>query len=350
MLLVGCSSEGQTEQAETAVVGTIVTYEVTTKDVQTRTEAISSSNYATEGRTFRIWAWMNDGANAYPMTSDFNTIPLYDKDVVYTSGKWTPSASDGTFYWPRPKYRLDCYAVFPNTAPFNPEAKTIDFSTSTVSGSDDVMYATFTGQREDRGTETSKAVSLTFNHILSQIQFKANKASELIVTITSLEICNVYSEGVFTIGSIAPTPETPSWGSLGKLTTYELPLKTASVNLTAEAQPLNGTDGVLMLLPQTRSKWDTATTIGANDTDTKGTYLKIGCSVVMGNTDYADDGYIYYPLDIDWEPGKNYTYTLGFGTGYDKNGNKTLQDINLSSSVTDWVSGGTETNPSDIHI
>ena len=332
-----------------------ISFDVTAESAQTRNEAINSSNFATNGRQFRIWSWMTDtskpGATAIPMRTEYNSNALYDLDVTCTNGNWATDASYGQFYWPRPKYRVDCYAAYPKTANFNPSTKVFDYTgSSRIDGDADIMYATFTGQRESRDlSEKSRAVQLSFNHILSQVQFKANKANELTVTITSLEICNIYRQGLFTVGVIGT--DTPSWGSLTDIASYSLPLKSTSISLTAEAQSLNAADGMLMLIPQVHTKWNIAQTIAVNDgaSGAKGTYLKIGCTIMMDGNPYHDEGYVYFPLDINWEAGKNYTYTLGFGTGYKANGEKLLTDIILSATVTDWVAGTSESE-SDITI
>ena len=355
-LLMACSSDDSVGAEKSGEEQCVITYKVTAGNAQTRAEAITSSNFAIDNRQFRIWAWMTDETGTYHMTSDFNKNALYGIDVTCQSGVWSTNPTWGQFYWPRFKYRLDCCAVYPpdeaSTTHFAPTNKTFDFTTSNaVTGNTDIMYATFSGQRESRNLgETSRAVELSFNHIFSQVQFKASKASELSVTITSLEICNVYTEGTFSIGVIGT--DVPSWGSTATgLGSYSLPLKSESVALTGEAQSLNAADGMLMLIPQTRTKWNTSQTIAVNDggSGAKGSYLKIGCSIQMAGSEYNDNGYIYFPIDISWEMGKNYTYTLGFGTGYKANGEKSLTDITLSATVTDWVAGGSESK-SDIVI
>ena len=120
-----------------------------------------------------------------------------------------------------------------------------------------------------------------------------------------------------------------------------------------EVQDLNTAANVLMLIPQVRAAWNPADaaskTIAHNNSGPKGCYLEIGCTIKMGGDTYDDNGYIYYPLDANWEIGRHYTYTLGFGTGYNSNGQKGLTDILLESEVTDWVDGGAETSP-DIYI
>lgn len=357
--LMGCSSDDPANAGVSGEDRCAITYRVTAGNVQTRAEAITSSNFSVEGRQFRLYGWMTDtetlNASREYLKSNFNSYELAGREVTYHSGKWSIQSDNGDdYYWPRSKYRVDCYAVYPKEIinKYNASANLFLFTgAACVTGDADVMYATYQGQRAGRDlNEKSKTVDLDFKHIFSQVQFKANKSSELTVTITSLEICNVYKEGTFTIGVIGT--DTPSWGETATgLGSYSLPLKSTSVSLTGEAQSLNAADGMLMLIPQTRTKWDTSQTIAANDAGggAKGTYLKIGCSVTMGGSEYSDNGYVYLPLDIDWTMGYNYTYTLGFGTGYASNGEKTLTDITLTATVTDWVEGTSESQ-SDIHI
>ncbi len=350
--LLGCSSDVPEKKEQAEYENNVpITFDVSTENVKTRAEAITDANFATDNRQFRIWGWMTDTEADDPqpirLMSNYNTSPLYGLEVTCQSGTWSIDPSFGVFYWPRPKYRIDCYAVYPKDARFNASAKSFDYTdgnpAAPVPGNADIMYATYQGKRAGRDlSEKSKAVELSFSHILSQVQFKASKSSELTVSITSLEICNVHCYGTFTVGVIGT--DTPSWDTPTGLRSYSLPLKSASVSLTGEAQSLNAADGMLMLIPQTRTKWDTSQTIAANDAGggAKGTYLKIGCSVTMGGSEYSDNGYVYLPLDIDWTMGYNYTYTLGFGTGYASNGEKTLTDITLTATVTDWVEGTSE--------
>lgn len=365
LFLLSCSSDEPEKEEKSADEELIpITFDVRTEDAKTRAEAITASNFATDNRQFQLWAWMTDtekpSALPVQLMSNFNTNALYGLAVTCQSGTWTIDPSFGQFYWPRPKYRVDFYAAYPYgqaVSRFNASAKTFDFtSTDPVPGNVDVMYATFQDKRESRDlTEKSRAVVLNFKHILSQVQFLANKSNELSVTIKSLEICNVMSQGTYTVGAIGT--DTPSWDTPVGLTTYSF-LKTTDspVVLTSAAQAINGTNGILMLIPQERTKWNTSQTIATNNSGSKGCYLRIGCSIQMAGNEYSDDydnergyGYVYFPIDISWEAGKKYTYTLGFGTGYKANGEKSLTDITLSATVTDWVAGVSESE-SDIVI
>ena len=107
--------------------------------------------------------------------------------------------------------------------------------------------------------------------------------------------------------------------------------------------PLNddGPNPPSMLIPQTLTPWDRATAVGS----TTGNYLKIGCRITVEGYDgnFADEGYIYVPLNGTWEMGKDYTYTLNFGTGYDREGKPILQPITITGTVTPWADGTTQT-------
>ena len=351
MLIASCMMACTAEDTQTPGVESksIIVYDVQTSDVVTRGEAMSNATFAKVDRTFKLWAWMTDATGTYPAKSDHNPNPIQAVDITYNGTAWEASQ---TYYWPRPRFTsVDFYAVYdPNQdySFFRPDSKTFDFTgTNAVEGDADIMYATYSDRRTERGTATSKTAHLKFNHVMSQVQFKANRASELAVTINSIEICNVNSQGTFTLTDNA------GWDvSQNALKNFTLPLKAQLIELDkgeAGIQLLNPEDNALMLIPQTRSKWDKTKSISANNSGDKGCYLKIGCSVEMGGKDYANEGYIYFPFDIEWEAGKCYTYILGFGTGYDSNGKNTLTEISLKSVVTDWVDGKQETSE-DIYI
>ena len=53
--------------------------------------------------------------------------------------------------------------------------------------------------------------------------------------------------------------------------------------------------------------------------------------------DYADNGYIYCPIDnISWEAGKSYNYMLSFGGGYDSNGKSILGPLTIKATILPW--------------
>ena len=352
--LTGCSTDGSTDTLASDEDESPIIFDVTADDAQTRAEAMSNTNFAQNGRKFKLWAWMtDDSGTSYPVTSDHNKKPLSDITIICNNGTWS---ADETFYWPRPKYSaVDFYAVYPaeesprETTHFDPDSKVFDFTgDNSVKGDADIMYATYTDRRTERGTAISKAAKLSFRHIMSQIEFKAAKSSELSVEIKSLEICNINSQGLFSFAKPSGTNVGEdwqgTWSDVKTMTNYKLSLVSEKISLTTDVQSLNSSDNTLMLIPQTREKWDTSKPISTNDSGDKGCYLKIGCTITMGtgSDTYDDGGFIYFPLKINWEIGKHYTYTLGFGTGYRASGEKSLTDIILSSEVKDWVDGGTE--------
>ena len=362
-LLLTCCSADQVEQQAGDTADTVpqeVNYTVS-MDI-TRAPIADTEEFIQEGRQFRVWAFMDNGLNNGgdcndPMISDFVSDPLQNVLVTYSQARNSWETSE-TYYWPRPKYNVNFYAVYPENAGYNAETKALNYSSAVGLAQADVMYATYSGKRTGTKDEKKlgKTVPLVFHHPFSLVQFQAKKSNELTVTINSLEIHNVYSTGTFTL----PTPvlnstdvQLGSWDNLGGQITYSVSLS-SPISLTGELQSLD--NNVLVVIPQTNAAWDvthaTNKVITNNDgaSGPKGSYLKIGCSVVFGGTNYADNGFIYVPFALNWEAGKRYIYKLGFGSGYNHEGVKTIQEITLSVTVTDWVNGGSETSDGTIFI
>ena len=116
----------------------------------------------------------------------------------------------------------------------------------------------------------------------------------------------------------------------------------------------------LMLIPQTRTAWTPATAKSAF-AQTAGAYLTIKCKIQnialeTATEPSATDIYIWddgkggtkelaIPLDVNWEAGKKYIYTITFNGkgsgGYDPdNGGEVLIPINLTATIHTADDGG----------
>ncbi|MCD8208930.1 MAG: leucine-rich repeat protein [Bacteroidales bacterium] len=186
--------------------------------------------------------------------------------------------------------------------------------------------------------QSSGTVSMNFRHALSQIVFKAmNTNSEMTVDIEGISVCSVYSHGTYALPTVNTTTNLPtddlgtsgiadsqgSWATTEDHKARFVAGITATTldGVTDEAVTLTSDDGSLMLLPQEVEAWDP----DADATDTElGAYIRINCAVTEdgatiwpteSEADANGYGEIAVPVDIAWEEGWRYTYTIIFGDG-----------------------------------
>lgn len=338
-----------------------------TTDGETRSSQpfLTVDDFANKGGDFRISAWQyiasKDGSAQHAEeVLSYVDRTLQDVKVEYHDGEWTTATE---YYWPQSVYTVDFFAVYPFSQDITAvngiehrKQKTSTYQTS--DGATDMLYATYTGRRTERSYDwppvampTSQEVPLVFHHALSQVAFKARLISDnLTVTISSISICNVKSQEVFSFPMKATT-ETNSTGKGTWATTsgqptadYHCTMVTetpVSLSIFSQVYDLTDPASPLMLIPQTLAPWMPPTTIA----ETTGCYLKIGCSILMDGEEKADEGYTYVPFTNGtniWSPGLKYTYILGFGIGYDSEGHQTnLSNITINAEVEDWDDGGT---------
>lgn len=120
----------------------------------------------------------------------------------------------------------------------------------------------------------------------------------------------------------------------------------APVTVGNASKEVSAADGMLMILPQTTTKWtttkDAPVTIVTANTN-KECYLKIQLklkennSYIVGSAD--EFAIVYMPFGYTWQMGKKYIYNLKFGNGagYDENGNPVLQFIEFNPDVEAWI-------------
>lgn len=365
VVFVGCTSADPSDPAEET--GSPISLRVSTADVQTRGEAMTSTNFAQDGRMFRLWAWMTDtetsGATATPMTSDFNSHALSGIDVTCSGGDWLPDGTYGTYYWPRPKYRMDCYAIFPHdaveVAAFTADTKTITYTAENpFNGETDLMYATFTGQRPGRdNSEKSRAVSLRFHHAMAQVSFYGKlssqyKAQGWTVEVQDITIYHVDGAGTFSLTSdpaaLGPDAASAMTFTLNSVAAADRPVYTPAMNTghlritdTSVEKDASGADvaltsGVLMLMPQTLTPWDSETeTTGTTAPVTDGGYMAVRLRAIDADGNYplqADGSYVtvYSPFGSaslgGWQAGTAYKYTITFGAG-----------TSVTAEITPWT-------------
>ncbi len=161
---------------------------------------------------------------------------------------------------------------------------------------------------------------------LSQIVFTGKTASDdITVTLARVYIHQIHKHGTYYL-------TTQSWELTTDTTYYPNGrAKDITINSTTTAVDLTDTDlGPLMLLPQKVDAASiTAGTQTVPDKTVTGAYLEINGQIKSGDTwilgSSGHNASIYYPLAVDWEPGKKYIYNLIFG-----------QATKAAASVSDW--------------
>lgn len=276
--------------------------------------------------------------------------------INHKNGKWDYADASDLHYWPK-EGSLNFYAVSPATIPedltlyhwtIEKATKTITYSCfdeyNRTDGKEnpDVMYAIATNQTQS--IQAGK-VNLNFQHILSQVVFKAKTVnSDMEVDIKEIKIKNFRVGGTFTIPTDGSSPSQRSWS---REEVYKLSPFTVIKKSDADAIKIKGTEATdissktpMLFVPQPLTGWDVKHKLA--DADTNGeSYLIINCKIKQKNdylhgteTDYEN---LYVPFGTSWEPGKCYIYTLIFGGGYDKDGHSILQPINFEATAEAWT-------------
>ena len=360
LLIVACSKD-EVDTNTSPSANSDITFNVDEDNALGATRATTRANFDTK-KQFRVYAWTN-GSNIpviYKLSDDINSnVVSYNT----STGVWN---TQHTFYWPDDNTDIDFYAFHPVDVPFDADNRQIVY-TMPIDGHTDPLYAkAVTNKRNSNYTGVSNTYSaqINFRHALCRVVFLANvnsASTDLSVIIRSLQICNVMSQGAFNYptGSTTSTDANSygSWASLSAPTIYSLDM-TAPMALTTTAVSLTEDSSAPLLIPQALTAWDpTTNTIAQNDAlATPGSYLKIGCSILVNGGEYADDGYIYCPFtsiipganpgdpDMTWTPANTYTYALTFanrqdginGSGYDSNGKPIVQSLVITAAIKPW--------------
>ena len=255
-------------------------------------------------RTFRVYAWNSTGGswmmNKGTGGDDDSNVVSYDN----TRGSWYPKY---TYYWPDDQTTVDFYAIYPADVPFNTDSKKIDFSTTAVSGSDDVYYCKNSTSKLGANHYATNvyAAEIVFRHALSRIAFAKQQLNGVTLYVNSITLKQIKDKGTFDFDGA-----TPAW------TTNNESL-TDSYNTTL--------DNSLLLMPQTLAE-GAQIVVKYKIQAANGTWLRGGAA---GSETEWDTKTI--PLTGDWLTGRTYTYTLTAN-----------HDIFLSCTITDWQAGNSD--------
>lgn len=264
-------------------------------------------------RTFRVYAWNSTGGS---WMMERGTGDDEDSNVVSydnTRGSWYPKY---TYYWPDDQTTVDFYAIYPANIPFNIDSKKIDFSTTAVSGSDDVLYCkSSTSKLGANHYATVYAAEIVFRHALSCIAFDKEELNGVTLYVNSITLKQIKNKGTF---AFDPAKWTDDSDVSPSTTTYTV--------TPEEKDNLNESGNSLLLMPQTLAE-GAQIVVEYKIQAANGTWLRGGAA---GSETEWDTKTI--ALTGNWLIGNTYTYTLTANLG-----------IFLSSTITNWGDGGATT-------
>lgn len=318
-----------------------------------------------------------------------------------SDGSWS---YDGKRYWPV-KGTVDFYGIYPSSSVaqtiMDPRTNTpvseVDYTVSDTkreirfkalrakesmnyaAALPDLLYAVSKEQ-----SKVNNPVSMMFRHAMSVVRFEIkNESSWWTIRFrpdSAVVICNVNSEGTYTLPDVSTSPDAATNGSwaFSNKTHQNFNVLTGSdvfvAGMTEDNEygyirpagseknvnsPFMKNGESAVMLPCTATAWDPKSGPATAATQ-NGAYFKIYCRVEVntpsmqeGTPSYVlwgdldakeptDEGYyapVYVPVDIDWEEGVNYKYTFAFGRGlaYDENGNASVVRLTFSTEAAEFI-------------
>ena len=337
-----------------------IAFNVTQQGALSRGTETNSGNFQNQIKDFQVWAYFDKAATGTGVTpgglyvGDSHTIGT--KVNGDSNGAWSYDDVTKQQYWPATTAPLNFQAITPYAHSSFTIENTPDVSDpklahvtanvtvpTAVADQQDIMFAKADGQTRETNSQT---VGLNFQHGMSQVVFSGKLASDKIeATVHGIEIHNLHNTGK--VGYMGSNAELQASVSGDASTTFAAGLVgSAVVNSTSEVKVLSAADGALFMLPQTVAKWTTTAKnpVPTSEADANhNSYLKVTCTIKdkASNVVLINNGAIYIPLDVNWQQGKKYSYTLIFGdgeNGFTEDGghNQDLLQIKYSVSASDW--------------
>lgn len=269
--------------------------------------------------------------HAYSATNaGFNFTDVF-KNANGGTGDWT---SDNKHYWPGDNSEMEFFAYAPSATLAAADGKSIPnytISATSAKGQTDLVVGYNKGTKE---ANEAAGLEMNFRHALSQVVVKAKNSNttNMKVEVIGVKVGYVKSKGTLDMptaatlkdGSLLPSGNWKDHADILNYTAGSADKTTAVggtvVELDGTVKDLQFNEGGFMLLPQTQAAW-------APKQNTDGAYLAVLCRISQndGNGNFnllypkpADVaagefyGYSAVPVDVTWEPGKKYTYTLDF--------------------------------------
>ncbi len=350
----------------------------------TRVSLISSTSRATINDLGALQGSL-EGFGVYAVSADTSNFFIED-GYIYSSNVWAWT-SGGKYTWPTAttSYPVEFYAFYPLTDP------AVDLA---VVSADKSVEAEITIQKSDAQSDllaamtsldmrpAGGAATISFNHILSQVNLSVSAGDNSTVRIQSVTFKGMERTNTFDY-------TTGAWDVLGADAADEesifsyVAAHTPATVIDGDGGAITPNYGALMLLPQDLTHWDVTedAALGARvvivyrvtDGEDKNDLLGFTNASYTVNGGDPTTGELFikvgFPVDGTWEMGKSYSYKVELGGltssgGYyisnkyfDASGNETElyidedidvgdsvydEEISLSVSVNDWtpVDGG----------
>ena len=363
--LGSCSSDELLDGTNTLPENAIA-FNVTQQGALSRGTETNSGNFQNRIQDFQVWAYFDKAATGTGVTpgglyvGDSHTIGT--KVNGDSNGAWSYDDVTKQQYWPATTAPLNFQAITPyahssftieNTPDVaDPKLAHVTANVTvptTVTDQQDIMFAKADNQTRETNSQT---VGLNFQHGMSQVVFSGKLASDKIeATVHGIEIHNLHNTGK--VGYMGTNAELQAQTTGEAATTFAAGLvDNPVVNSSSQATVLSAADGALFMLPQTVAKWTTTAKnpVPTSEADANhNSYLKVTCTVKdkASNVVLIDNGAIYIPLEVNWQQGKKYSYTLVFGQGEqgfkpDGSHDDNLLQIKYSVSAENWNAAGNE--------
>ena len=363
--LGSCSSDELLDGTNTLPENAIA-FNVTQQGALSRGTETNSGNFQNQIKDFQVWAYFDKAATGTGVTpgglyvGDDNTHGT--KVNGDSNGAWSYDDVTKQQYWPATSAPLNFQAITPyahssftieNTPDVaDPKLAHVTANVTvptTVTDQQDIMFAKADGQTRETNSQT---VGLNFQHGMSQVVFSGKLASDKIeATVHGIEIHNLHNTGK--VGYMGTNAELQAQTTGEAATTFAAGLvDNPVVNSSSQATVLSAADGALFMLPQTVAKWTTTAKnpVPTSEADANhNSYLKVTCTVKdkASGVVLVNNGSIYIPLEVNWQQGKKYSYTLVFGQGEqgfkpDGSHDDNLLQIKYSVSAENWNAAGNE--------
>lgn len=295
---------------------------------------VGKSVKATETKTDNLTAFQMTAyttSAAFPGTASTDEpTPFIASQIVSRTGESSPYSwpYTGPQYWPQGK-KVSFFAYAPTTgvtyaAPAAAGWPGFTYTVAAEASQADLVVAQRTSQD---ATSNNGSVALNFNHALSQILFSAKCANaDFTAVVKTIELSGIQNAGTYTFATSATegTAIEGSWSGVKSAEGYAyLTNGTAAIAKTT-SDPIAGTNGALMLMPQTLT----------------GAKLKVVYTVTIGSGD-SEQSFDVTKENVEltgtWAPGMKYTYDLTLVSD--------ATAITIVPGVNTWTTG-TTTNPS----
>ena len=361
-----CSNDDLADANSNKLPENAISFNVTQQGALSRGTETNSGNFQNRIQDFQVWAYFDKAATGTGVTpgglyvGDDNTHGT--KVNGDSNGAWSYDDVTKQQYWPATSAPLNFQAITPyahssftiENTPDVADPKlahvTANVTVPTaVADQQDIMFAKADGQTRETNSQT---VGLNFQHGMSQVVFSGKLASDKIeATVHGIEIHNLHNTGK--VGYMGTNAELQAQTTGVAATTFAAGLVSdAKVTSSSQATVLSAADGALFMLPQTVAKWTTTAKnpVPTSEADANhNSYLKVTCTVKdkASGVVLVNNGSIYIPLEVNWQQGKKYSYTLVFGQGEqgfkpDGSHDDNLLQIKYSVSAENWNAAGNE--------